>query len=76
MLLLYGDEDAAVPPEVQQDLYQQLQRWNVEATVKVYQGAGHVFAGKHFGDAYREQADRDSWALAVEFAGQATRAQP
>jgi carboxymethylenebutenolidase len=70
MLLLYGDSDGAVPNPVQDDLRGQLKRWNIDATTRVYAGAGHVFAGKHFGDAYRQAADRDSWELALEFARQ------
>ena len=72
MLLFYGDQDAAVPNEVQAELYAELGRWDVPATVKVYPGAGHVFAGKHFGDAYRAEADAESWTRAVSFARRAS----
>jgi dienelactone hydrolase len=70
MLFLYGDQDVAVPNAVQDDLRAELARWNVDATTRVYAGAGHVFAGQHFGSAYRPEADRDSWALALSFARQ------
>ena len=68
MLLLYGDQDAAVPNAVQDDLRAELRRWNVPATTRVYAGAGHGFAGQPSGSAYRAEADRDSWALALSFA--------
>jgi dienelactone hydrolase len=68
LLLLYGDEDKSVPLEMQDDLRDELTRWNVNATTREYEGAGHVFAGTHFGDSYRPEADQDSWQLAVEFA--------
>jgi carboxymethylenebutenolidase len=67
MLLFYGDDDASVPNEVQQELFDRLRSWEVDATIKVYEGAGHVFAGKHFRDAYRQDAEEDSWSRSLDF---------
>jgi carboxymethylenebutenolidase len=66
MALFYGDEDRAVPLTVQRELYDELDRWGVDATIRTYSGAGHVFAG-HAGDSYRETADVDSWKTAMHF---------
>lgn len=68
LMLFYGDQDGAVPNTVQEELYSQLRRWRVDASVTVYPGAGHVFAGKHFRDAHRPDAARDSWDRSIAFA--------
>jgi carboxymethylenebutenolidase len=63
-LIFYGDQDEACPPELQKELKQRLERWNVDHELVIYPGAGHVFAGDFMGS-YRPEADKDSWTRAI-----------
>jgi carboxymethylenebutenolidase len=42
-LLIYGDDDELMPPDMLADLRARLERWDVPAEVRTYPGAGHAF---------------------------------
>ena len=74
MLLLYGDHDEVVPVAMIDEMARRCETFGVQATIKVYPGAGHVFAGRHFGDAYRAEAAEDAWRTALDFTRRVTTA--
>ena len=55
-----------LPPDRLADARGRLEQWNVDATVNVYQGAGHAF-NAHGSTLYHREADERSWYDAVEF---------
>jgi carboxymethylenebutenolidase len=63
-LIFYGSDDETLPPTLETELRQRLERWKVDAELVIYPGAGHVFAGDFFGS-YRPEADQDSWSRAL-----------
>ncbi|HMD46837.1 MAG TPA: dienelactone hydrolase family protein [Acidimicrobiales bacterium] len=71
-LFLYGDEDPVMGPELLADLRGRLARWDVDATVITYPGAGHAFCAP-VPPMRHDQADRAAWADAVAFAARHLR---
>jgi len=65
-LVIYGSEDLVMPPELLADFRARIDRWRVNAEVRVYEGAGHSFSVP-WGPMRHEEADRQAWADAVAF---------
>jgi carboxymethylenebutenolidase len=65
-LFLYGDRDPVVPPERIDDLRARIGRWDVDAEVRLYAGAGHSFSAPR-GPMRHAEADRAAWDDAVAF---------
>jgi carboxymethylenebutenolidase len=65
-LFLYGDSDPVMPRERLDDLRARIDRWNVDAEVRLYAGAGHSFSAP-WGPMRHEEADRAAWNDAVAF---------
>lgn len=65
-LFLYGDSDPAMPRERIDDLKSRIDRWEVDAQVRMYQNAGHAFCAPS-GPFRQEEASRAAWGDAVAF---------
>jgi carboxymethylenebutenolidase len=65
-LFLYGDQDLVMPAELLDDLRARIERWSVDAEVRVYPGAGHAFSAP-WGPLRHDESDRQAWADAVAF---------
>ncbi|OHV40638.1 MULTISPECIES: dienelactone hydrolase family protein [Pseudofrankia] len=65
-LFLYGDADPVVPPALLDELRARIERWGVDADVRLYAGAGHAFSSP-WGPMRDETADRAAWADATTF---------
>ncbi len=65
-LLLYGDRDPVMPPELLDDLRTRIDQWGVDAEVRLYAGAGHSFSVPR-GPMRHDEAARASWDDAVAF---------
>jgi carboxymethylenebutenolidase len=70
-LFIYGDQDFVMPPERLADLRSRISQWEVDAEVRIYEGAGHSFTAP-WGDMRHDQADQAAWADAVAFVGART----
>ena len=66
LAFLIGDQDMVLPADRLADLNQRFDQWDVDATVVVYEGAGHAF-NAHGSVLYNQAADEASWDDAVEF---------
>lgn len=75
VLLIVGDEDAVWPPELCRTVVERCDRWAVPLELRIYEGAGHTFAG-HFEDWHRPQAAAESWVEAVDFLNRCLRPGP
>ena len=66
VLVIYGDADQIMPPELREDLTGRLETWGVPYELKLYPGAGHAFSApaEHMHDAI---ATADSWSAALAF---------
>lgn len=49
MLMMYGDQDPIMPPDLPDDVRRRIDAWSIDCTVTLYGGAGHTFNG-HFVD--------------------------
>jgi carboxymethylenebutenolidase len=65
-LFIYGDDDMVMPPDLLEDVRARIDRWDVDAEVRIYEGAGHAFSAP-WGPMRHEEADRLAWADAVAF---------
>jgi carboxymethylenebutenolidase len=65
-LFIYGDQDPVMPPELLADLRERIDRWGVDAEVRLYAGAGHAFSAP-WGVMRHDEADRAAWDDAVAF---------
>jgi carboxymethylenebutenolidase len=65
-LFIYGDQDMVMPPELLEDLRARIDRWEVDAEVRRYPGAGHAFSAP-WGPMRHAEADRAAWQDAVSF---------
>ena len=65
-LFLYGDQDKLMSPEAVADLRGRIDRWNVDAQVNVYPGAGHSFTCPR-GPMRNTAADAAAWNDAITF---------
>jgi carboxymethylenebutenolidase len=43
LLILYGDQDPLMPPELLADLRARLEQWNIQHDIRIYPGASHAF---------------------------------
>ena len=68
ILFLIGDQDVVLPDDKLAEFRGRLERWRVDADVKVYPGAGHAF-NAHGSVLYHEAADLASWDDAIAFLG-------
>src|SRR4051812_29048253 len=59
-LFIYGGDDIVMPPELLDDVRARIDRWGVDAEVRIYPGAGHAFTAP-WGDMRDDDADRNSW---------------
>jgi carboxymethylenebutenolidase len=65
-LFIYGDQDMVMPPELLEDLRARIDRWGVDAEVRLYPGAGHAFSAP-WGPMRHAGADHAAWQDAVTF---------
>jgi carboxymethylenebutenolidase len=65
-LFIYGEDDFVMPPELLEDVRARIDRWDVDAEVRLYPGATHSFTAP-WGDMRNEDADRASWEDATAF---------
>jgi carboxymethylenebutenolidase len=65
VLVFYGDNDIVMSAELLAELERRFLQWDIDYTLKVYPGAEHAFTGDY---AYNEEADKDSWSMATQFA--------
>ena len=68
ILFLIGDQDVVLPSDQLDEFRGRLERWNVDAEVRVYPGAGHAF-NAHGSSLYHQAADEQSWEDAIAFLG-------
>lgn len=66
VMLIVGDEDPVWPPELLRSVVERCDQWAIPLELRVYEGAGHTFAG-HFEDWHRPRAAAESWVEAVDF---------
>jgi carboxymethylenebutenolidase len=72
VLVLYGDADVVMPPEVLDDLRRRLIAWGVDHRIATYAGAGHAFCAET-PLLFDESAAEHGWREAVDFLQQNTR---
>jgi carboxymethylenebutenolidase len=65
-LFLFGDADYAMPPDRLNELRARIDRWNVDAEIRLYAGAGHAFSAPS-GPFRHDAAKRAAWDDAVAF---------
>ncbi len=72
LLMIYGDADPIMPPDLLADYRRRLEQWNIAHDIQIYPGAGHAFSAPapHMHDA---SASTASWAHAAEFIAAALR---
>ena len=68
VLVIYGDQDHIMPPELLAELRGNFAQWKIENEIHIYPGAGHAFSAPapHMHNA--EAATR-SWTVASAFVG-------
>ena len=66
VLGLFGAEDQGIPVAQVKEFEAALQRAGENATIHVYEGAGHAFANPS-GQNYQEQAAKDAWDKTLAF---------
>jgi carboxymethylenebutenolidase len=72
VLVLYGDADVVMPPELLDELRRRLALWGVDHRIAVYAGAGHAFCAEA-PMLFDEHAAAHGWRDAVEFIQRNTR---
>ena len=65
-LFLYGDQDKLMTSDVLAGMHARIDSWQVDAQIKLYQGAGHSFTCPR-GPMRNEQADQAAWQDAISF---------
>jgi carboxymethylenebutenolidase len=65
-LFIYGDQDMVMPPDLLADIRSRIERWAVDAEIRLYAGAGHAFSAP-WGAMRNADADQAAWADAVSF---------
>jgi carboxymethylenebutenolidase len=66
VLVLYGDNDVVMPPELLAELRRRFDAWHVDHRVEIYPGAGHAFCSETpvlFHEASAERGWRDALAF-------------
>lgn len=66
-LLIYGDQDGVMPPELLAEVRRRIDAWKLDVEVLVPTGAGHAFNTPD-SVVYVEEATTLSWNAALEFA--------
>lgn len=66
VLIIYGDADPIMPPELREEVKARLERWGVEHQFKLYPGAGHAFSAPA-AHMHNAEATAQSWAAAIGF---------
>jgi len=62
----FGGEDSSIPPSKVKEFEQAMKEAGNEATVHIYDGAGHAFANPS-GDRYEPNAAEDAWNKTLTF---------
>ena len=65
-LFLYGDQDKLMTSDVLAGMHARIDSWQVDAQIKMYQGAGHSFTCPH-GPMRNAEADGAAWNDAISF---------
>jgi carboxymethylenebutenolidase len=65
-LMIYGDQDEIMPPELQAEVESRIERWSVPAELRTYPGAGHAFSVP-WGPLRHEASAVAAWADARAF---------
>src|SRR5262249_53400228 len=63
----YGAEDQGIPAGPLRETEQALRDQGQEATIHVYDGAGHAFFNDDRPSGYNHDAAKDSWQRVIEF---------
>ncbi|HVV30829.1 MAG TPA: dienelactone hydrolase family protein [Mycobacteriales bacterium] len=66
LLVIYGDQDPVVTPEVVADMRNRLDQWKIQHEFAMYPDAGHAFSAP-VGPMRNADADAASWADAIRF---------
>ena len=66
LLLIYGENDKAVPPETGQQLAAKLRALGKSVEVQIYPGANHAFFNDSRPEVYNEDAAADAWIRTLE----------
>jgi carboxymethylenebutenolidase len=66
VLLIYGDQDPIMPPDLLAELRRRFDQWGIRNEVRIYPGAGHAFSADapHMHNA---EATAASWEAATNF---------
>ena len=66
VLVIYGDADPIMPPDLLADYKRRLEQWHITHEIRIYPGAGHAFSAPspHM---YDQAASEASWREAVGF---------
>lgn len=64
---IFGEEDGLIPLADVEELRRRLERARKEFELRTYPGCGHAFLNHERPDAYRPEAARDAFELAVTF---------
>jgi carboxymethylenebutenolidase len=65
-LLIYGDQDGIMSPELLADVRGRIEQWEVPVEIQIYPGGGHAFSAP-WGPLRHEPSDVASWPEAVGF---------
>lgn len=66
ILLIYGENDKGIPPEVGRQLTEKLKQLGKSVEMKIYPGADHAFFNET-GKNYKRDAAEDAWKRTIEF---------
>jgi carboxymethylenebutenolidase len=66
VLMVYGEDDPVMPPELRDDIRRRASGWNVDIDLRTYPGAGHAFSVPR-GPLRNPSAYRAAWEDAVRF---------
>jgi carboxymethylenebutenolidase len=67
LLLIYGANDASVPPQPGRELAASLQAMGKDVTVVVYPGADHAFFNEDRPEVYHAASAADAWKRTIDF---------
>jgi carboxymethylenebutenolidase len=65
-LFLYGTSDVVLPPDVEADLRRRITAWDIDATLVMFEGAGHAFCSPD-SSYYHPASAAAGWQEAVDF---------
>ena len=66
ILGIFGAEDSSIPVETVAELESSLNKLDKEATILIYEDAGHAFANPS-GQNYVPEAAEEAWTETIEF---------